>query len=228
MPPADLLRGLTAALESAGDADQAAAMSAYMRDQFPFYGIPAPVRKALLKPWAAEARKLSPPELRGLALDLWEIPQRESRYCAVELLIAARRQAPPDFLELYETLIRTDSWWDTVDLIAANLVGPLMRQHPALLEDAYARWIQSGNLWINRTALLFQLHDKQRCDWPLLQATVRHFAGHPDFFIRKAIGWALREYSKVDAEAVRRFAEAEALAPLSRAEALKWLEKRGL
>jgi 3-methyladenine DNA glycosylase AlkD len=122
-----------------------------------------------------------------------------------------------------EYLIVTKSWWDTVDSIAGGPVGLHFKRYPEVLLTTLARWRQSENFWLRRTCILFQLDYKKETDFTLLCDIIRENLGSKEFFINKAIGWALRQYARVDAEAVRSFAESTPLHPLSRREAMKHL-----
>jgi 3-methyladenine DNA glycosylase AlkD len=211
------------------DAQRAAAMSAYMRNLFPFAGIAATDRRRLQREAAAG---LTPPDQAALSetLDtLWSMPEREYQYAALDLASRHVRVCGPGFLATARRLVSTKSWWDTVDALAGHVVGPLVAAHPQLTADM-DEWIQADDMWVARTALLHQLTYKQRTDRARLFAYCLARSGHPDFFIRKAIGWSLREYSKTDAEAVRAFVtdNDDRLSPLSKREALLWLTSAGL
>ena len=118
----------------------------------------------------------------------------------------------------------TKSWWDTVDLIAGKQIGYHLRQHPQLIDPSVGKWLNSGNLWLQRTALLFQLKYKQNTDTALLLKVIDRLKDSDEFFLQKAIGWILREYSKTDAAWVCKVVDQKELAPLSAREALKWLK----
>ena len=210
------------------DPAQAAPMAAYMRDQFPFLGIKSPQRAELTRHFVA-AHGLPPLDaLETVALDLWGLPEREYQYAAMDLLWRRRRSWQPEMMNLLVQLITTKSWWDTVDLLAGRQVGELFLRFPEVKGVWNGRLRQSDNIWLRRTALLFQLHYKRKTDADLLFATVRENLGSDEFFINKAIGWALREYSKTDAAAVTHFVVTTNLHPLSEREALKWLRRRGM
>jgi len=197
------------------------AMEAYLRNQFPFLGIRSPELGLLLRAFWQEAGLPAADELPVVVAELWTLPEREYQYAAMQLLEKRRKLLNSESLELLERLIVTKAWWDTVDLLASKAVGGLLLRHPELIGAAVARWMASGDMWLQRTALLFQLKYKQRTDTGLLFDCIRRLAGSREFFIRKAIGWALREYAKTDAAAVRAFVAAIELSPLSVREALK-------
>uniref|UniRef100_A0AAU2JL75 DNA alkylation repair protein n=1 Tax=Streptomyces sp. NBC_00049 TaxID=2903617 RepID=A0AAU2JL75_9ACTN len=217
-----LLKRLTRTYAQAADPVRARAMTAYMKDVAPFLGIPTPLRRELSKTVTKDTPRPSEADCAALALRCWELPEREYHYFAVDYL---RRHVPrcsSGLLPVVRHLITTVPWWDTVDLLAAHTVGPLVAADPALAE-VMDEWIADEDLWLARTALLHQLRYKSATDTGRLFGYCRRRADHPDFFIRKAIGWCLREYAKTDPGAVRAFVEAErgSLAPLSVREALK-------
>jgi 3-methyladenine DNA glycosylase AlkD len=136
------------------------------------------------------------------------------------------KELPSDFIRTIEYLLITKSWWDTVDSIAGNSVGAHFKRYPRVREKYLARWRKSENFWLRRTTLLFQLNYKKDTDFPLLCDLIRENLGSKEFFINKAIGWSLRQYSRVDPQGVRDFVAQTPLHPLSKREALKWLENR--
>ncbi|WP_240633383.1 DNA alkylation repair protein [Paenibacillus montanisoli] len=196
-------------------------MEAYMRHLFPFLGIRTPERNALVKQFMKEHGVPAGEELEAIVRELWALPEREFHYSAMMLLEKRKKDASAAQIELLEELITTHSWWDTVDLLASHLVGNVFTRYPELVPVYAEKWISSDNMWLRRTAILFQLGYKQRTDTELLFSLIRRAAHEPEFFIRKAIGWALREYAKTDAEAVQKFVAATELSPLSMREALK-------
>ena len=222
----DLVAAVIASYRGAGDAERAAAQRAYMRDQFPYLGIATPERRrlsrAVLK--AVGGARPTTADCAALALRCWELPEREFRYFAVDYLVANVRHCDSSLLTTLRTLITTDSWWDTIDPLATRVVGPLVAADSGLVATMDA-WVRDENLWIARTAVLHQLHYKAATDEKRLFEYCVLQAGHKDFFIRKAIGWALREYAYSAPEAVRAFLDGEGggLSPLSVREAAKHL-----
>ncbi len=219
----DTARQIRSALEQLADADRARPMAAYMRDRFPFFGIPTPQRRAALRPLLT-----SHPRQHALLLAtaqaLWGEAERECQYAAADLLIRHQRTLEPEDLPGLEALVVAKPWWDTVDALATRVIGPLVLRHRELVANM-DRWIEDPDIWRVRVALLHQLQWKEATDAERLFAYCRRQAGHPDFFIRKGIGWALRQYARTDAAAVRAFilAEAARLSPLSLREAGKHL-----
>jgi 3-methyladenine DNA glycosylase AlkD len=210
------------------DPENAHFMAKYMKNKFAFLGIKTPLRRELMKQFFQKNGTPEIADLQGIILELWQLPEREFQYVALSLLRKFAVKVPEDFIELYEYLIITKSWWDSVDGIASWLVGVHFQRFPHLKEKYIRKWMQGGNMWLQRTCILFQLGYKDRTDLQLLELTIKFLADSKEFFIRKAIGWALREYSKTDAQAVISFVENNELAPLSRKEAYKWLQGKGL
>ncbi|MEU1334799.1 DNA alkylation repair protein [Streptomyces sp. NPDC005865] len=206
----------------AADPERAAQMRAYMKDVAPFLGLTSPVRRALSRTVLAGTPLPDENDCTAIALRCWELPEREYAYFAVDYLRRHVKRCTSGFLPVARHLVTTHPWWDTVDALAAHVVGGLVVADPALRRDMDT-WIEDENLWVARTALLHQLRHKSATDTERLFAYCVRQSGHPDFFIRKAIGWCLREYAKTDPAAVRAFVERERgrLSPLSVREALK-------
>ncbi|MEL3972182.1 DNA alkylation repair protein [Rossellomorea oryzaecorticis] len=199
------------------------AMEKYMRNQFVFFGIKTPERNALMREFLKENGKPPVEELPAIVRSLWREPQRECQYAAMTLLDKRTRYLTKDDLPLIEELILTGSWWDTIDLIASNMVGSIHEKDEA--EEHLEKWIHSDNFWLNRTAILHQLKYKEKTDESRLFRYILMHNDSKEFFIQKAIGWALREYSKTNPEAVRQFIDRENLAPLSKREGLKHINR---
>lgn len=199
--------------------ETAGPMEAYMKNQFPFLGIKTPLRRELSKRLYKEHG--IPQNWEEAVRQLWALREREYQYVALDLLDRVKKRFTPGHVELAEALITSKSWWDTVDYLASHTVGTLFRLHPSLIEDYNDRWLEGENMWLWRTALLFQLSYKEKTDEELLFKNIRFCAGSKEFFIQKAIGWSLREYAKTNPDAVRHFIEMTPLVGLSRREALK-------
>jgi 3-methyladenine DNA glycosylase AlkD len=224
MPLLEQLPRLRADLEAVGSTERAAEMAAYMRDRFPFHGVPTPRRRSIERPVIAASAGATSGELIGFARACWAEPEREFQYVAVDVLRKRAAALEPDALDDVRELIEDRSWWDTVDMLATHVVGTMARDHPeitASLDD----WIRDENVWVARTAMLHQLLWKDDTDPARLFRYAEIQAANPDFFMRKAIGWALRQYARTDPDAVRDFVAAHvtALSALTRREALKRL-----
>jgi 3-methyladenine DNA glycosylase AlkD len=204
---------------------QAAPMKKYMRDQFEYLGIKTPQSLALQKEFYSKNGLPEIADLDPILRDLWALPQREFQYVAVGLLGRCESRIPAKSIKTIEYLIVNKSWWDTVDSLAGGTVGVHFLRFPAVREKYLARWRVSENFWLRRTTILFQLGYKQNTDFELLCDIVRENLGSKEFFINKAIGWALRQHARTDPRAVKKFVKAtKELSPLSRREAMKHLE----
>jgi 3-methyladenine DNA glycosylase AlkD len=204
---------------------QAAPMKKYMRDQFDYLGIKTPQNVALQKQFFEEHGFPTLSDLDAVLRDLWSLPQREFQYVAVSLLARFNKRIPATFIKTIEYLLVTKSWWDTVDSIAGGTVGVHFQRFPAVREKYLAKWRASNNVWLRRTTLLFQLSYKKDTDFKLLSEIIQENLGSKEFFINKAIGWSLRQYARVDPDAVKKFVKSTSLHPLSRREAMKHLEE---
>lgn len=213
---ADEVAGVLAPL---ADPARAAAMRAYMLDQFEFLGLPAPVRRAAAKALVARPW-VSPLALLEAAGQLWQRPEREYRYTAIDLLARHRRLLSLDHVADVRALLETDPWWDTVDGLT-GVLGKVVfaTRGQAMMDD----WVADASLWVRRAAMLHQLGWRLETDRARLFGYAARLAPEKEFFIRKAIGWALRDFARWDGAAVRAFVAAheDVLAPLSRREALK-------
>lgn len=200
----------------------AAPMKKYMRDQFEFLGIKTPVRAVLQKGFVQEHGLPPLAELDEVVRDLWALPQREFQYTATSLIGKLEKKLEPDFISTLEYLIVTKSWWDTVDTLAGNIIGVHFTRFPKVRDKYLKKWRKADNFWLRRTAILFQLGYKEETDFDLLCEIIRENLGSDEFFINKAIGWALRQYAWTKPARVKKFVkETKQLSPLSRREALK-------
>ena len=209
--------------EQNADPAQAGPMKKYMRDQFEYLGIKTPKNADLQKQFFDEHGLPQVSELDEILRELWSLPQREFQYLAVGLLGRFNQQIPANFIKTIEYLIVTKSWWDTVDSISGT-VGVHFQRFPEIRGKYLAKWRASKNFWLRRTAILFQLGYKKETDFELLCEIIRENLDSKEFFINKAIGWALRQYARIDPKAVMKFVKSTALHPLSRREAIKHLE----
>jgi 3-methyladenine DNA glycosylase AlkD len=221
----EYLEPLVASFSQNADADKAAPMAKYMLNQFPFLGIPAPQRKELSRNFLNTSGYPLEVEFDNVVMACWDLPEREYQYFAMFMMERKAKKSPRERIGLYEKLILEKSWWDTVDFLAGNLAGSYFEAFPDLIVPTTRQWMGSGNMWLQRSSLLFQLKYRKQTDVDLLFKYILDLASSSEFFIQKAIGWTLREYSKTDADAVLQFVDRYTLAPLSKREALKWINR---
>lgn len=196
-------------------------MQNYMKNRFTYLGIKSPERKEIYKTFFKENGLPDFVELEPIIKELWTMAEREYQYFAITLIEKMIKKANPEIIGLLEYLLVNKSWWDSVDGIASNLVGTLFNNYPDMIDDITYKWMNSGNIWLQRTCILFQLKYKRKTDFELLTKFIVQCSGSNEFFIQKAIGWALREYSKTNPETVIEFIRNNQLKPLSVREGLK-------
>lgn len=211
-----------------GKSEIAKQQASYLKNKFEFYGLKSPERKTIQRPFLVKQNLPEKDQAFKIISELWKEPQRELHYFAIELLLKYKKVFEKSDLEFIEELIQKNSWWDSVDSLAPNAVGAYFQKYPEQRSEIIDRWIESGNIWLKRTAILFQLKYREKTDKKLLVYIIDKLKEEKEFFIRKAIGWILREVSKREPEWVRSFVEETDLQPLSRKEALKFIEKKGL
>lgn len=196
--------------EDAANEHKAVQMEKYMRDQFRFLGIDAKTRKELLKDGVGGSWKaLNYDEIWEMVFWLYEQEYREYHVAATDLLKIKKSILKKDDLKAVKTLITTHSWWDTVDALAPHALGEILRDDEDFRRVAVMNLLNSDNLWLRRSAIIFQLSYKEHTDNQLLKEVCLQLKEDDEFFIRKAIGWALREYSKIDSAWVRSLLQKE-------------------
>lgn len=231
-PDRQLVEAVRTALAQAADPERAAGQQAYMKSAMPYRGLTAPVLSATLRPLFADPahRVASRVGWDATVRALWdEASYREERYAAIALTghpwYAAWQD--PDTMPLFRHLITTGAWWDYVDQLASRRVGPILRAHPGTMASLLRDWARAEDHWLRRTAIIAQLGSRTQTDRELLLDCIEPSVDEPDFFLRKAIGWALRQHARVPGEDgwVRAVVDAygDRLSPLSRKEALKHL-----
>jgi 3-methyladenine DNA glycosylase AlkD len=233
-----LQQAVRAALAAHADATQAGPMQAYMKSALPFHGVPAPLRRQLVKAAAQQHPQPDNEALCTTVLHLWRhATHREQRYAALDLLRLPRHQkwAHLQWLPVLQEFIETGPWWDHNDEISGLSLGLLLQRHPVQMKPLLHQWAQGPNLWFRRAAMLCQrglnintfdavlLYD---CILPSLPPSPLA----AEFFIRKGMGWALRERSYAAPQEVQAFCAEyqERLSPLTLREALKVVKRRGL
>lgn len=201
------------------------AMSKYMKGRFPFFGVKSPERKVIQKEWIATIPKDLSQELKWKIIkELWEKDEREFQYVAIDWLNSWNKKLifESDNKHL-EWLLSNKAWWDSVDSIAANYLGKYCQKFPEKGKHLIKEWRDSYNMWLNRSCLIFQLKFGEKVDFELLKSLILQFQDTKEFFIQKAIGWSLRQYSKFNPSDVRDFAEKIKLQGLAMREASKYI-----
>ncbi|WP_233213559.1 DNA alkylation repair protein [Mycobacterium hubeiense] len=224
---AGLVNAVRAGLAALADPAKAPDMQRYMKSDMPFRGVQKPARAKLAARLFVEHPLADVDVWVATVLELWHGAEyREERYMAVDLTGYRRytKWQEPSRLPLYEELIVTGAWWDFVDELASKRIGLLLRRYPGAVTPLMREWSEDTDRWKRRASIICQLGAKRDTDVELLTHCIEANLDDPDFFLRKGIGWALREYAKTDPDWVRVFVDAHpALSPLSRGEATKHL-----
>lgn len=195
--------------------------SAYMRNMFSYYGLKTPERRMIFKEFIAAQSLPTYEELSALVKWMWQQPQREWQYIAIELAAKMKKQWKEDFLELIEYCITTKSWWDSVDAIATDWAGNYFVLFPKQMQKVSAKWNKCDNMWLQRVSMIFQLQYKLNTDEQLLFKHCKALIESKEFFIQKGMGWALRQYARHNMKAVQKFVDETKVSNLTKREALK-------
>lgn len=220
----EFIETLETELRRSSDAAIALEQKAYMRDKFEFYGITATRRREIQKPFFVNNHLPEKRELDGIVKELWSRPERECQYFAQELVFKYHKQLEEKDIELFEYMIIHKSWWDTVDFISNKLVGEYFKKYPEQIGKHVEEWLKSNNIWLQRSALLFQLKYRDNLNPELLSFIIHGLLNSKEFFINKAIGWVLREYSRTNPIWVMDFVNNTELNALSKKEALRLMK----
>ncbi len=199
------------------------AMKAYLKNQFEFFGIKTDERRVYCKNFLDQYDTPDLKQLEEVVMDLYNQPQREFHYFAIELMLKLKNHWTLKTLKFFEQLIIKNSWWDTVDLIAAHCIANLYLKFKDETLVYINKWNDSENRWLIRTSIIFQNNLKSKTDSQILFTNIKKHTGSNEFFIQKAIGWALRQYARTDSKAVVKFCKNTQLKPLSYREAMKHL-----
>ncbi|HQU97223.1 MAG TPA: DNA alkylation repair protein [Saprospiraceae bacterium] len=220
MNPEQWVEAVEGVMEAHRNAKNAPDIIRYFRNQFGSFGLKNEDRRKLTKQFIVATKQFSQKELVETIELLWSRCEREFQHTGMELIDHHRKKFDRSIKKVLQYMISHKSWWDTVDFIASHTVGHAFKTNQLRQEDLY-EWNESDDLWLIRTSILAQLKYKSYTDWALLQELIIPHLDHKDFFIRKAIGWALREYSKTEPNLVLDFVENHTMSGLSQREALK-------
>lgn len=193
----------------------------YLRNQFEFLGIRTPIRRKLTNQFMKEKGLPPKDHLKDLIFSLWDLPEREYQQAALDILEKVKKSLTVNDMSWISALIVKKSWWETVDVLSPHIFGYMFLNHPELVPLYADKWIENENFWLQRAAILFQLKYKVKTDEERLFRYILRRAGSDEFFVQKAIGWALREYAKTHPDNVKNFVSQHPLKPLSEREALK-------
>jgi 3-methyladenine DNA glycosylase AlkD len=211
------------ALAEQADPEKAAGMQAYMKTDMPFYGVQKPGRVPIARVLVKSYPPTSRDDYERLVLALWRLPHREEKYIAQAVAVSHHRFIVPASLPLYRRFVVEGAWWDFVDEASTHMIRELVLEDPAEVWPTIDSWISDDNMWLRRSSIICQVGAKERTHAKRLFSFCEQRAFEKEFFIRKAIGWALREYSKTNGEAVAHFVtkHREILSGLSYREATK-------
>ena len=213
-------------LASRADVEKAVAMAAYMKTDMPFYGVQKKGRTAVYRAMKAQFPVTDNATYRRYVSALWECPHREEKYLAIRIAEQNQQYVVADNLDLYRRLIVEGAWWDFVDGVAGHCVGMVFLREREITQPVIESWIDDDVMWLRRTSLIAHLKHKADTDYKLLFDHCLRRAAEKEFFIRKAIGWSLREYAKTSPDRVRSFVieNRDQLSGLSFREASKHLD----
>lgn len=199
-------------------------MENYMKNNFSFLGIKTEKRRAIFKSIYEQNKAEIKSNFRTIAWELFQMKEREFHQVAIDLLVKEyKKNFVIEDIKLIEKLIITNSWWDSVDTIAKYLLGGYLQQFPLETLKVIERFSNSKNMWLNRSAILFQLSYKEKTNFEILISECEKHKHSNEFFIQKAIGWALRDYSRFNPTGVKTYVNSTNLKPLSSREALRLL-----
>lgn len=220
----NLINEMEAGFKANANKENAAAMSAYVRGQYSYYGIKSPIRRTVISEAWKSIKLNNIEELKSFVLECWDKEEREWQYAAMDIMGKFKKKYDKGTIVLLEQLITHKSWWDTVDWLASNGVGSYFLLYPESRDMYVKKWMKSGNIWLQRTCMIFQLKYKEHTDFELTKACILELKGSKEFFINKGAGWALRQYSRINPEQVREFVERNHdLHSITRREASKYI-----
>ena len=214
-------------LKKNGNEEYARRMKAYLKGRFDLYGVKAPDRKLLIRPFLYLHKKTDYEIIKEMTFSLWNHPYRDAQYVAMDLLSKHIKKLQEPDISFIEYLITIKSWWDTVDWISSHLLGEYFKLFPQNKLEHINRFVRSGNIWLIRSTIIHQLFYREKTDRDLLAALILEQKKSKEFFINKASGWALRQYSKTNPVWVKDFISEYTLelSNLTIKEGMKWINK---
>jgi len=224
IPSVDYVNEISALFGTHRNDTDAHYMSKYMKGHFQFYGLKAGPRRNLQKVFLQNYGLPSDSTWRDICRECWVCEEREMQLFGMELAFKMKKKWVKEDVELIAFLIVNKSWWDTVDFIASNIAGYYFKTYPEEIPKTIPAWNNSDNMWLIRTSIIFQLKYNHDTNFDLLKKVIHPHLSSNEFFIQKAIGWALRQYARFQPELVKNFVTETNLKPLSKREAMKHLE----
>ena len=222
MKSIELIKSLEKEFNKHSNPSIAISQKLYMRNQFEFFGLTANKRREIQKTFF---QNLEINDLNKFIYELWNLNKRDYQYLGQELLYSNHKNFKVGDIKLIEYMIINKSWWDTIDFLSPKILGKYFKLYPGEIEKNTQKWILSNNIWLKRSAILFQLKYKETLNIDLLNRIIIPLSNSKEFFINKAIGWILREYGKTNKEWVINFVKKNKLSNLSNREALKHINK---
>jgi len=215
------IKPLIAEFEANANTIKAKKMEAYLLNKFSFYGVMTTERRLILKHFYLSSKKLSWQQAQEVSMLLWKQRNRELHYCAIEFIAFYKKETDENFIKVIEQFIVENSWWDSVDGTYSHLLRNYFTKFPEQVQAYTDKWNKSNNIWLQRMSIIFQLKSKDNTDTLILSKHIVHCANSKEFFVQKAIGWALREYAKTNPSWVKMFVTQNKLPALSKREAIK-------
>ncbi len=225
--PPELLAKVKLRYEAEANPEYAEKQSWYMRNKFVFYGLKAPMWVPITKELFREHGLFHGEDLIEFFQLCFDEDQRELHYLGLQMIEKAIKKQEADFIQCLEAAIQQNSWWDSVDWIA-KLVGIHFLRYPELIQSYSSKWIKADDFWLQRVAIIFQLRYKDKTDEALLYQNILMVADSQEFFLQKAAGWALRQYSRTNPDSVRHFIQNNQLAALTVREGARLMKKAGM
>ncbi len=220
----DYIKTLEIEFKAQKNPENALKQKKYLKNKFEFYGLTTPQRRAIQKPFLQKEYLPIKDELKDIIIKLWEKPQREFQHFALDLSYKYLKKIEKQDIKLFEYMILNKSWWDTVDGVAPKLVAEYFLKFPEQRNKYTEKWLDSNNIWLQRSTLIYQLFYKEDLDTEFLDYAINRLLGTKEFFINKAIGWILRQYSRTNPVWVEGFVEKTELSGLSKREALRLIK----
>jgi 3-methyladenine DNA glycosylase AlkD len=220
----NLFSEINQALKELGDPERALQMEKYTRHRFSYFGLNAGTRLQAFKVLKPKIKALSHPEYLALMQALWDGDKRELQYFAIDMGKWQKKRFTPADLPILETLLMNKSWWDSIDLLSTNVISEIGKQFPFDFEPYRLKWINSDHMWLNRTTIIYQLKYGKETNLEKLEEAILPHLRSPEFFHQKAIGWSLRQYTRVNPDWVQNFVERHEIVGLARREALRLIK----